>query len=87
MGGLTFAVGPLSMRSPNPIINAAQTILEMLIVPGLIGGAAISGNVHAFYLGAGAVVNGLFHFGIGWLLFPLLARLKVKSAQPDSDQR
>ena len=76
MGGCTFAVGSISWLSANPVIATVQHSLMILIFPGLLGGMAISGNAHAFSLGAAAVVNLLFYFGLCWLIFPLLLRLK-----------
>jgi len=40
MGVLTFAVGPISSISSNVAIGAIQKGLMILIIPGLIGGAA-----------------------------------------------
>jgi hypothetical protein len=76
IGSMTFMVGDISWPSPNPIVEAIKAVLMVLMIPGLIGGAAISGNIHAFSLGAGALVNALFHFGLSWLLFPLVMRFK-----------
>jgi hypothetical protein len=78
MGSITFALGPLSVISDNIIIGALQIVLVYLLVPGIIGAAAFSGNVHAFYLGVGAVINALFHFGLCWLLFALYMKLKIR---------
>jgi hypothetical protein len=76
IGSLTFAVGSISVLSPNPIVSTTQVVLMSLILPGIIGGGAIAGNVHAFFLGGGAVINSLFHFGVSWFLIPLLTRSK-----------
>jgi tetratricopeptide (TPR) repeat protein len=79
VGSLTFAAGPLSVPSYNPIIEVGKVFLMALLLPGLVGGAAISGNVHAFYLGPSALVNALFHFGLSWLLFALGTRFKRRA--------
>jgi hypothetical protein len=76
IGGITFFVGPVAMPSYNPIIQVAKAGLMILLLPGLIGGSAFSGNIHAFYLGPGALVNALVHFGISWFVFPRAARIK-----------
>jgi len=76
IGSITFLVGPVAMPSYNPIIEVAKIVLMILMLPGLIGGSAFSGNIHAFYLGLGALVNALVHFGISWFLFPRAARIK-----------
>lgn len=75
IGSLTFAVGPISSISENPILGIAQEVLMVLLPPGLIGAGAISGNVHAFYLAPGALINALFNFGLSWLLLAVVGRL------------
>jgi hypothetical protein len=80
IGSLTFAVGLISVLSPNPIISAAQVVLMFLMLPGIIGGGAIAGNAHAFQLGIGALLNGLFHFAISWLVIPLFRWSKKRAA-------
>jgi hypothetical protein len=47
-----------------------------LIFPGLIGAAAISGNVHAFHLWVAAGMNGLIYFGLAWLFYRVVATLR-----------
>jgi tetratricopeptide (TPR) repeat protein len=75
IGSLTFAVGPISSISENPILGIAQEVLMVLLLPGLIGAGAISGNIHAFYLAPGALINALFNFGLSWLLLAVVGRL------------
>ncbi len=58
IGALTFAAGPIGWTSTNPIIAALQWVLLILISPGLIGSAATG------FLGIGAVINALLHFGL-----------------------
>ena len=84
IGALTFAAGPIGLASANPIIAAIQWVLLMLIVPGIIGGAVISGGAHTVFLGVGAVINALFHFGLCWVLFSLFSRFRgrAKKAYP-----
>lgn len=79
LGGLTFAIGPISWGSQNPSIDAMRVILMVLLLPGLIGGMAFAGNVHAFSLLPGAIINGLFHFGLCWLLIRMRARFKRRA--------
>jgi hypothetical protein len=76
IGALTFAVGPISTISQNPILGVAQKFLMILLLPGLIGSSAISGNVHAFPLAPGALINALFNFCSSWLLLALVGRLR-----------
>jgi hypothetical protein len=73
MGCLTFAAGPLTSFSANPIIAAIQFIFTMLLIPGLFCAAMVGS------LGPAALVNALFHFGIIWLLLALIARLRGKA--------
>lgn len=75
IGSLTFAVGPISSISANPILGTAQVVLMVLLLPGLIGAGAISGNMHAFYLAPGALINAFFNFGLSWFLLALVGRL------------
>jgi hypothetical protein len=72
IGVLTFAVGPISAISQNSILGVAQEFLMILLLPGLIGAGAVSGNIHAFFLAPGAVINAIFHFCSSWLLLALL---------------
>jgi hypothetical protein len=39
--------------------------------PGLLGSMAIAGNVHAFSLWIAATVNGVFYFGLCWIICAL----------------
>src|SRR5690242_800293 len=79
VGALTFAVGAISWISPNPIIGAIQVILMVFILPGIIGGTAFAGNVHAFSLVPGAIINALLHCSICWLLLRMRARVKARA--------
>jgi hypothetical protein len=71
---LTLAIEHLGPSSENPIIEAAQIVGMVLIIPGLIGSVAFSGNVHAFPLWLAAVLNALLYFGIGWFAIYLVER-------------
>lgn len=79
LGSLTFAVGPLSTISSNPLLGSIQKVLMVFLFPGLIGAMAFGGNVHAFSLLPGAIINALFHFSACWLLVGIAARLKAKA--------
>jgi uncharacterized membrane protein YfcA len=70
MGGLTFAAGPITALSANPVLAAPQIVLGVLLMPGLFV-AAMCG----FFL-PGALLNAVFHFGLCWLLFRLFIREK-----------
>jgi hypothetical protein len=66
-GSLTLAVSKLSSISENPILGTAQRGLFALLVPGIIGAGALSGNVHAWSLWIAAGINMLIYFAAGWL--------------------
>jgi len=72
---LSFDVGQLSWASANPVIGAVQWILMVLIIPGLIGSAGISGNVHAFALWPAALINGVLYFGIASGILAITAKI------------
>ena len=74
IGGMTFAVGPLSLRSEHSALAAIQVVLMALIVPGLLGAAAIAGNAHAFPLAPAAAINALVQFGACLLLIFCIRR-------------
>ena len=74
-GGLTFAVGSIASLSANMIVAAMQIVIMFLLLPGIIGAGAISGNIHAYSLGSGAIINALVNFGLCWLLFPFVCWL------------
>lgn len=75
LGSLTLAVPKLSYISENPVIGTAQRCLLALLVPGIIGAGAVSGNVHAWPLWIAAVINMLIYFVTGWLACWVLMRL------------
>jgi hypothetical protein len=66
-GALTLALPKLSSISENPVVGTAQRGFFALLVPGIIGAGAVSGNVHAWPLWIAAGINTLIYFGIGWL--------------------
>jgi hypothetical protein len=72
IGILSFWVGSISNLSANPIIELVQRFLMILLLPGLIGAGAVTGNLHVLFLAPAAAINALIHFGICWLFFPLL---------------
>ena len=76
IGGITLQIEHFAQISRNPGIAAIQVACFAAMSPGIVGAMAMSGNVHAWYLGCAAGINALFHFGVSWLLLPLLARLK-----------
>ena len=76
IGSLTFAVGSISTISENPILGIAQKALMILLLPGLIGAGAISGNMHAFELAPGALINAALNFGLSWLFLALVGRFR-----------
>jgi hypothetical protein len=76
LAGITLAVENVSSISESPIIGTVQHAFMTLIFPGLIGAAAISGNVHAFHLWIAAGINGLIYFGLGWLFYRVVATLR-----------
>ena len=76
LGGLTFAIEPISSPAGNSISQAASAVLMALIFLGLVGGAVISGNAHAFHLWLCALVNALVHFGLSLLLISLILRFR-----------
>jgi hypothetical protein len=82
-GALTFAVGPISSISDNPIVGAVQTAAMVLMVPGLIGAGAFAGNVHAFSLVPAAIINGIVNFGLSWIVLSLFLwiRRRYKRSQ------
>ena len=65
-GSLTLAVPTLSSISENPVVGTAQRGVFSLLVPGIIGAGAVSGNVHAWPLWIAAGINMLIYFVGGW---------------------
>jgi hypothetical protein len=74
IGGMTFAVAPLSMRSENSLVAVLQAVLMVLIMPGLLGAAALARNAHAFGLASAATINALLQFGLCFLLIVVIKR-------------
>ncbi len=81
IGSGTFVFDSLRMVSANPILAAIQIASMVLIIPGLSAATDISGNAADFSLGAAALVNALFYFGVSWVLFPLALRFKRTEAE------
>jgi hypothetical protein len=75
-GALTFAVGPISSISDNPIVGVVQMTAMDFIFPGLIGAGAIAGNVHAFSLVPAAIINCILNFGLSWIVLSLFLRIR-----------
>ena len=60
--GLLFACLSLGLESHSALIG----IGVFLLIPGIIGAIALTGNVHAFPLSIVAAVNFLFYFLLCW---------------------
>jgi len=75
LGALTLTIQELSVISEGPIMGAVQHSLLALLFPGILGAAALGGNVHAWSLIIAAGINGLIYFVLGWLAFRLIAGL------------
>ena len=85
-GGATLAIESLSALSGNPWVGAVQRFLIALILPGIIGSAALSGNVHAFHLWVAALINCLIYFLLGVLTNRLILRaIKSRTSQRVSE--
>jgi prepilin signal peptidase PulO-like enzyme (type II secretory pathway) len=71
--GLGVVIGGLTL-----MIQRLTTIktLIILLLPGIFGAMAISGNVHSFPLWLAAAINAMIYFGIGWLLYVLGAKYR-----------
>jgi hypothetical protein len=67
MAGMTFAIPKLSFISTNPVIGVVQRCMLVLLLPGIIGAGAATGNVHAWPLWVAAGLNMSIYFAIGWL--------------------
>ncbi len=72
----SLAIEQLSSISANPIVGFVQNLVMCLIVPGLVGSMAVSGNVHAFHLWIVAAINGLLYFVLAKLIVSLASSLK-----------
>jgi hypothetical protein len=54
-------------------LGKAGQVLAGAAFPGLLGAAAIAGNVHAFNLWVAAGFNGIFYCGIAWAALSLVS--------------
>jgi hypothetical protein len=57
----------LSFLSGNPVVRMVQKCTLVLLLPGIIGAGAATGNVHAWPLWVAAALNMSIYFVIGWL--------------------
>ena len=69
LGGLTFTAGTISAESSKALVATIQIALVYLLSPGLICAAGTGSLI------PGACVNALLHFGIAWMVAPLLMRM------------
>ena len=76
IGGLTGAVKAIEGISGSPALVPLQAVAMVLIIPGLLGSTILSDNIHAFSLTFAIVINVVIYFAVGWLLFPLLAKIR-----------
>lgn len=67
LGCLTFAIPKLSLISENPVVGTVQRCVFALVLPGIMGAEAASGNVHAWSMWLAAALNMSIYFTIGWL--------------------
>jgi len=72
LGSLTLAASKLSSISNDPVTGIAQRGLFKLLLPGMIGAEAFSGNAHAWSLWIAAGINSLIYFILGWVACSLL---------------
>lgn len=80
LGAMTLALPQLSSISENPVVGTAQRVVFTLLVPGIIGAGAVSGNVHAWPLWIAAGINVLIYFVTGWLACWVVLRLVRRGA-------
>jgi hypothetical protein len=74
MGGLTLMIEHLALVSDNPILGFLQTVLFVLILPGMISAMLFRQNVHAWHQSVAALMNALLYFAIAWLVLRIFAR-------------
>jgi hypothetical protein len=67
LAGMTFAIPTLSFLSGNSVVRMVQRCMLVLLLPGIIGAGAATGNVHAWPLWIAAGLNMSVYFVIGWL--------------------
>jgi hypothetical protein len=67
MAAMTFAIPMMSSLSASLVIALVQRSILVLLLPGIIGAGAASGNVHAWPLWIAAGLNMSIYFVIGWL--------------------
>lgn len=75
LGSLTLAASKLSAISDNSIAGTVQRVLFRLLLPGMIGAEAFSGNAHAWSLWIAAGINALIYFLLGWVAYSVLTSL------------
>ena len=67
LGGLTLALPKLSSISDNPVVGTVQRFTVALLLPGIFGAGAASGNVHAWPIWVAAGLNAVLYFVVGWV--------------------
>ncbi len=78
-GALTLMVQQVAAVSGNSFVGTIQRAAMVLLLPGLIGSAAVSGNGHAFSLVAASTTNMLVYFVVGVLLGKLIGRTSKRN--------
>jgi len=74
---VAFAIGVL-MAGLTTLVERLETepAVMMLLIPGLLGSAAVSGNIHGFSIVSASIINGVFYFGVAWVACLLWARVE-----------
>ena len=82
LGGLTFALPRLSSISDIPLLSAVQRCAVALLLPGIIGAGAASGNAHAWPIWLAAGLNAVLYFFVGWLACGLALKAFSRLSRP-----
>jgi hypothetical protein len=81
LGSVFGGLSVVMVKAPDLIGSVA-----ILLLPGAVVAIIVSGNVHVFSTWALSLGNGLFYFGISYLLFALWKkRTRVSADNPSTD--
>lgn len=79
-GALTLSASKLSAISDNHVLGVLQRSLFVLVLPGIVGAEAVSGNIHAWPLWLAAAINLAIYFVVGWLVYWVVRKLLRRGA-------
>jgi hypothetical protein len=72
---LTLKIENIAGVASNPAVVELNNLALRLLIPGILGSIAITGNANAFHLWIAAAWNFIFYFLLCWVIIALVRRV------------